>query len=102
MRKFEPNGEPGPQGPARYVYLETPDGGYYVGIDIKTALHPQTLLAYEMNLQPLAVEHGGPLRLITALKYGYKSLKRIGLLRFCNERPRDYWAENQYDFYAGH
>ncbi len=32
-----------------YLGLETPDKGYYVGIDIESALHPQTLLAYELN-----------------------------------------------------
>ena len=43
-----------------------------------SALHPQTLLCYEMNGEPLSIEHGGPLRLVTAVKYGIKSIKRIG------------------------
>jgi hypothetical protein len=87
---------------ARYVGLETPDGGYYVGLDMPSALHPQTLLCYEMNGAPLTPEHGGPLRLVTALKYGFKSLKRIGTIAFTDTRPRDYWAERGYDWYAGH
>ena len=37
----------------QYVSMETPDRGYYVGLDIESALHPQTLLCYEMNGQPL-------------------------------------------------
>jgi DMSO/TMAO reductase YedYZ molybdopterin-dependent catalytic subunit len=36
-----------------------------------------------------------------AVKYGYKSLKRIGLIRFQDERPPDYWAARGYDWYAG-
>ena len=36
-----------------YVSLVTPDGGYYVGMDMPSILHPQTLLAYEMNGEPL-------------------------------------------------
>jgi DMSO/TMAO reductase YedYZ molybdopterin-dependent catalytic subunit len=87
---------------AGYVGLETPDGGYYVGLDMASALHPQTLLGYEMNGAPLTPEHGGPLRLVTAVKYGYKSLKRIGTITFTDRRPRDYWAERGYDWYAGH
>jgi DMSO/TMAO reductase YedYZ molybdopterin-dependent catalytic subunit len=86
----------------RYVALETPDGGYYVGLDMESALHPQTLLCYEMGGRPLTPEHGAPLRLAIPLKYGIKNLKRIGRVRFTDERPRDYWAERGYDWYAGH
>jgi DMSO/TMAO reductase YedYZ molybdopterin-dependent catalytic subunit len=85
----------------RYVYLATPDGAYYVGLDLASALHPQTLLCDVMNWQPLTREHGAPLRLYLAVKYGYKSLKRVGLIRFQDERPGDYWAEAGYDWYAG-
>jgi len=86
----------------RYVGLETPDHAYYVGLDIQSAQHPQTLLCYEMNGQALPVEHGGPLRLVTTVKYGIKSIKRIGRITFTDERPPDFWAERGYDWYAGH
>ena len=85
-----------------YAALETPDGGYYVGLDMASALHPQTLLCYEMDSRPLTPQHGAPLRLVTPLKYGIKSLKRIGTIRFTDVRPADYWAERGYDWYAGH
>jgi DMSO/TMAO reductase YedYZ molybdopterin-dependent catalytic subunit len=85
-----------------YASVETPDGRYYVGLDMASALHPQTLLCYEMDGQPLAPEHGAPLRLATPLKYGIKNLKRIGTIRFTDARPADYWAERGYDWYAGH
>jgi DMSO/TMAO reductase YedYZ molybdopterin-dependent catalytic subunit len=81
--------------------METPNGEYYVGLDIESALHPQTLLAYEMNDQPLTLEHGAPLRLIIPVKYGIKNLKRIGTITFSDKRPRDYWAEQGYDYYSG-
>src|ERR1700761_8812685 len=85
----------------QYVGLETPDKQYYVGIDMPSALHPQTLLAYEVNDQPLPGKHGQPLRLIIPVKYGIKNLKRIGSITFSNTRPRDYWAEQGYDYYSG-
>ena len=85
----------------KYVSLETPDRGYYVGLDIESALHSQTLLCYEMNGEPLAPEHGAPLRLMTPLKYGIKHIKRIGKIVFTDQRPADYWAEQGYDWYAG-
>jgi DMSO/TMAO reductase YedYZ molybdopterin-dependent catalytic subunit len=84
-----------------YVGLQTPDGKYYVSIDMESMLHPQTLLATEMNGQPLTSQNGAPLRLIIPIKYGIKSLKRIGSIRFSSTRPPDYWAERGYDWYAG-
>jgi DMSO/TMAO reductase YedYZ molybdopterin-dependent catalytic subunit len=88
--------------PLGYASLQTPDGQYYVGLDIASALHPQTLLCYEMNGQPLTPEHGAPLRLAIPVKYGIKNLKRIGTIQFTDARPVDYWAERGYDWYAGH
>ncbi|MEO7539281.1 MAG: molybdopterin-dependent oxidoreductase [Pyrinomonadaceae bacterium] len=86
----------------RYVSMSTPDNEYYVGWDIESILHPQTLLAYEMNGAPLTAEHGAPLRLASPTKYGIKQIKRIGRIEFTNERPKDFWAESGYDWYAGH
>jgi hypothetical protein len=84
-----------------YVGMETPNGEYYIGLDRESALHPQTLLAYELNDLPIPFNHGAPLRLIIPVKYGIKNLKRIGKITFSNQRPRDYWAEQGYDYYSG-
>jgi DMSO/TMAO reductase YedYZ molybdopterin-dependent catalytic subunit len=84
-----------------YLGLSTPDEEYYVGIDMRSAMHPQTLLCYEMNGNPLPMNQGYPLRLIIPVKYGIKSLKRIGSMYFNNERPTDYWAEKGYDYFSG-
>jgi len=84
-----------------YIGLMTPDQDYYVGIDMPSAMHPQTLLCYEMNGQPLTSDHGYPLRLIIPVKYGVKNLKRIGSLYFSNDRPDDYWFERGYDYFSG-
>jgi DMSO/TMAO reductase YedYZ molybdopterin-dependent catalytic subunit len=100
--KFRLHHRGGTDKPARYVSLATPDGRYYVGLDMASALHPQTLLCYEMNGQPLSLDHGGPLRLVAPLKYGIKHIKRIGTIRFTDVRPADYWAQRGYDWYAGH
>lgn len=85
-----------------YAGLQTPDKGYYVGIDMPSIMHPQTLLCYEMNGKPLPLDQGYPLRLIIPVKYGIKHLKRIGTIFFSNQKPPDFWAERGYDYYAGH
>ena len=78
-----------------------PAEDYYVGIDMPSALHPQTLLAYEMNGKTLEDRHGAPLRLVVPVKYGIKNIKRIGKIAYTNEQPADYWAEQGYDYYSG-
>jgi DMSO/TMAO reductase YedYZ molybdopterin-dependent catalytic subunit len=85
-----------------YAALETPDREYYVGLDMASSLHSQTLVCYEMDGRPLTPQHGAPLRLVIPVKYGIKSLKRLGTIRFTDERPADYWAGRGYDWYAGH
>ncbi len=85
-----------------FLALETPGRGYYVGLDMQSALHPQTLLAYAINDRPLSWEHGAPLRLVAPMKYGVKNLKRIGTLRYSFVRPTDFWFEHGYDWYLGH
>lgn len=96
--------------PAPYVALTTPLDGvdergredrYYVGLDGASAMHPQTLLAYEMNGAPLTLAHGAPLRLVSTVKYGYKSIKRISAITLTDRRPPDYWAARGYDWFAG-
>jgi hypothetical protein len=75
-----------PEDLAQYVGFATPDGNYYVGLEMEAA--PD--------------EHGAPLRLVVPIKYGIKSIKRIGSITYSNARPADYWAEQGYDWYAGH
>lgn len=85
----------------RYAGLSTPDKKYYVGIDMPSMMHPQTILCYEMNGKPLPVNQGYPLRLIIPVKYGIKHLKRIGTIYFSDQRPPDYWYEQGYDYFSG-
>ncbi|RAK02508.1 molybdopterin-dependent oxidoreductase-like protein [Larkinella arboricola] len=101
VKKYQLGKKDGSEEWYSYVGMKTPDGGYYVGIDTPSALHPQTILAYEMNDEPLTDLHGAPLRLIIPVKYGVKNLKRIGSIWFSDERPRDFWAERGYDYHVG-
>jgi methionine sulfoxide reductase catalytic subunit len=57
-------------------------GQYYDSLSIENALNPQTLLAYEMNFQPLSGLHGAPLRLRVENQLGFKMVKWIKAIEF--------------------
>lgn len=86
--------------PTSYVNLRTPDDGFFVSLDWASMMHPQTMLAWELQGEPLSFDHGAPLRLATPLKYGTKQIKRIGSIEFSNVRGEDFWEDRGYDWYA--
>ena len=61
----------------RYVVYRSFQSDWWESIDMADALHPQTLLTYEMNGGELPVGFGGPLRMRVARQLGYKSVKYI-------------------------
>jgi DMSO/TMAO reductase YedYZ molybdopterin-dependent catalytic subunit len=65
---------------ARYVVYRSIQPDWWESIDMADALHPQTLLALEMNGGELPVGFGGPLRMRVARQLGYKSVKYINRL----------------------
>ena len=86
---------------ARFVYVECADD-YYESLDMETALHPQTLLCYEMYDQPLTREHGAPLRLTIPTKVGYKQAKYLTDLKVTNVLQRaGYWEDQGYSNFYG-
>ena len=86
---------------ARFVYVECADD-YYESLDMATALHPQTLLCYEMYGQPLTREHGAPLRLQIPTKIGYKQAKYLTDLKVTNVLQRvGYWEDQGYSEFYG-
>jgi hypothetical protein len=100
IEKYPPEKKPDGSLP-KYVYMETPDGDYYCGFSMQACMHPQSLLVTEMAGRPLPQWHGAPIRLHMPIKYGYKQIKRIGLIAYTDMRPDDYWTKLGYDWYAG-
>lgn len=67
---------------ARYVVfhcMDTMSDGnlYYESIDLFAASHPQTMLAYGLNGEPVPEPNGAPLRLRVETQIGYKHAKYV-------------------------
>jgi DMSO/TMAO reductase YedYZ molybdopterin-dependent catalytic subunit len=86
---------------ARFLTVGCADD-YYESLDMATALHPQTLLCYEMYDQPLSRKHGAPLRLNVPTKVGYKQAKYLTDLKVTNVLEKvGYWEDQGYSWFYG-
>jgi DMSO/TMAO reductase YedYZ molybdopterin-dependent catalytic subunit len=87
---------------ARFLTVGCADD-YYESLDMATALHPQTLLCWEMYEQPLTREHGAPLRLQIPTKVGYKQAKYLTDLKVTNvlDGKVGYWEDQGYSEFYG-
>lgn len=90
-----------PTGDARYLLFDSFDNGYSNGWDLKSAYHPETILAYAFNDRPLDVRRGAPLRLYSPIKLGYKLTKFLTHMTFTRERPGGYWEDKGYPWLGG-
>ncbi len=91
-----------PKSSVKYAYFKSADG-YYESWDIASALHPQTLLAYQKNGAALPVENGAPLRLASPIKLGYKQSKWVTRVTLTSELStvQGYWEDLGYEWFAG-
>jgi DMSO/TMAO reductase YedYZ molybdopterin-dependent catalytic subunit len=90
-----------PTSEARYIRFDTFDKGYANGWDLKSAMHPQTILAYAWNDRLLTPAHGAPLRVYSPVKLGYKLTKYLSAMTFTSERPGGYWEDQGYPWLGG-
>jgi methionine sulfoxide reductase catalytic subunit len=78
-----------PKQNARYVvfrsYQYTDEDEFYEVLDLEIVRHPQTILAYEMNGEPLNVGHGAPMRLRAETQLGYKMVKWLKSIEFVSD-----------------
>ena len=80
---------------------------YYESIDLVDAFHPQTILAWRMNGQPLPLAHGAPIRLRVERQLGYKhaesltAIEAVASLDGIGGGEGGYWEDRGYQWYAG-
>jgi DMSO/TMAO reductase YedYZ molybdopterin-dependent catalytic subunit len=79
----------------RFVSAEVP---YVDSLTIDQALLPDSMLAYEMQRQPLSRPHGAPARVVIPRMYGYKGVKWLQRMELVADRaPGGYWESLGYD-----
>jgi DMSO/TMAO reductase YedYZ molybdopterin-dependent catalytic subunit len=77
---------------AQEVYIEAKDG-FYESVSMADMMDDRTLLVYEMNGEPLPVEHGFPLRIYIPDRYGMKQPKWILRMELIGEEGPGYWVD---------
>lgn len=68
--------------------------GYTESLPVAEALHPDTLLAYEMNGAPLSPKHGFPVRLLVPGHFGMKNPKWITKIEGVDYNFMGYWERS--------
>jgi DMSO/TMAO reductase YedYZ molybdopterin-dependent catalytic subunit len=96
---------------ARFIVFRCADDfsgvPYYESCDLDDALHPQTLIAHQLNGEPLPVRNGAPLRLRIERQLGYKhakyltAIEAVASLEGIGEGGGGYWEDRGYQWYAG-
>ena len=85
---------------ARYVGFECADG-YYEGIDMPTALHPQTIMAFKLSDEILPRRYGYPFKIRIPTKLGFKNPKFVTTLYVTNQQPHGFWTDRGYNWFSG-
>jgi DMSO/TMAO reductase YedYZ molybdopterin-dependent catalytic subunit len=74
-----------------------PPGTHYArAIPLEKAMNPATLLAYEMNGQPLPADHGFPLRALVPGWYGMDSVKWLTRIEILDRPFNGYFQQQEY------
>ena len=85
---------------AKYVGFKCADD-YYTSIDMATALHPQTIMAFRFGDEILPAKYGFPWKLRIPTKLGFKNPKHVMSMFVTNEDPGGYWEDQGYNWYSG-
>jgi DMSO/TMAO reductase YedYZ molybdopterin-dependent catalytic subunit len=101
----------GVQEAARFIVFRCADdfdgNAYYESCDLDDAYHPQTIVAHQLNGEPLPVKNGAPLRMRIERQLGYKhakyltAIEAVASLEGIEGGGGGYWEDRGYQWYAG-
>jgi DMSO/TMAO reductase YedYZ molybdopterin-dependent catalytic subunit len=85
---------------AKYVYFTCAEG-YSTTIDMPTALHPQTQMAFKFADEILPRKYGFPMKIRMPTKLGFKNPKHVTSLVVTNEDRGGFWENQGYNWFSG-
>jgi DMSO/TMAO reductase YedYZ molybdopterin-dependent catalytic subunit len=88
-----------PRPDARFVMVLA-EQGFTANVPLEDLMRPTTLFAFKHDGEPLAPEHGYPLRLIVPHLYFWKSVKWVRGLELLPTDAPGYWEQNGYNMYG--
>jgi len=75
--------------------------GYSEGIDMATALHPQTQMTFKFDNQLLPRAYGFPMKIRIPTKLGFKNPKYVVAMEVTDRNPGGYWSNQGYNWFSG-
>ena len=84
---------------ARHVMVHA-EQGYTSNLPLVDFLRPATIFALRHDGEPLAPEHGYPLRLVVPHLYAWKSVKWVRGIELIERELPGFWEENGYHIYG--
>jgi len=87
---------------AKYVWFQCADyDGYNSPLDMETALHPQTIMAFKFDDKILPRAYGYPMKIRVPTKLGFKNPKYVISMEVTNEYKGGYWEDQGYNSFSG-
>jgi DMSO/TMAO reductase YedYZ molybdopterin-dependent catalytic subunit len=80
---------------ARFAVIHA-ESGYTTNLPLSELERDDVLFAYRHDGQPLAPEHGWPLRLVVPQRYFWKSAKWVRAVELVAEDRPGFWEQNGY------
>lgn len=85
---------------AKYVGFVCADG-YFENLDMETALHPQTIMAFGYGNGKLGTAFGFPFKIRVPTKLGFKGPKWVTTLYVTNHATGSFWSDRGYNWFSG-
>lgn len=85
---------------AKYCWFRCAEG-YTSPIDMPTALHPQTQMAFKFADEILPRAYGYPMKIRIPTKLGFKNPKYVVAMEVTNDYKGGYWEDQGYNAFSG-
>jgi DMSO/TMAO reductase YedYZ molybdopterin-dependent catalytic subunit len=69
---------------------------YESSVPFATAIKSDSMLAWQMNDEPLWPKHGAPLRVVLSGIYGYKQVKWLNRIEVVQRNHKGFWEQRGY------